>query len=92
MKIIPTELREVVLLEPKIHEDARGLTYEHESLAGAVRFADLYELACWLARARLYVGNDSGIAHIAAAVNTPSVVIFGSSNRVSGKQIKAYRC
>lgn len=32
-------------------------------------------------RARIFVGNDSGIAHIAAAVQTPSVVIFGSSNR-----------
>ena len=30
--------------------------------------------------ATLFVGNDSGIAHIAAAVTTPSVVIFGSSN------------
>jgi dTDP-4-dehydrorhamnose 3,5-epimerase len=28
MKVIPTELREVVLLEPKIYEDPRGLTYE----------------------------------------------------------------
>ena len=28
MKVIPTELREVVLLEPKIHEDHRGITYE----------------------------------------------------------------
>ena len=28
MKVSPTELREVLLLEPKIHEDARGLTYE----------------------------------------------------------------
>ena len=28
MKVIPTELSEVLLLEPKIHEDARGLTYE----------------------------------------------------------------
>jgi dTDP-4-dehydrorhamnose 3,5-epimerase len=28
VKVIPTELREVVLLEPKLHEDARGLTYE----------------------------------------------------------------
>ena len=28
MKVIATELREVLLLEPKVHEDARGLTYE----------------------------------------------------------------
>lgn len=32
-------------------------------------------------RAKIFVGNDSGIAHITAAVKTPSVVIFGSSNR-----------
>jgi lipopolysaccharide heptosyltransferase II len=32
-------------------------------------------------RAKIFVGNDSGIAHIAAAAQTPSVVIFGSSNR-----------
>jgi ADP-heptose:LPS heptosyltransferase len=47
-----------------------------ESLDGAVRFDDLYELACWLARARLFLGNDSGIAHLAAAVGTPVVTIF----------------
>jgi ADP-heptose:LPS heptosyltransferase len=40
----------------------------------------LPEVTALLARARLFVGNDSGIAHIAAAVQTPSVVIFGSSN------------
>ncbi|HEX8177933.1 MAG TPA: glycosyltransferase family 9 protein [Pyrinomonadaceae bacterium] len=45
-------------------------------------FADLTlpEVTALAARARLFVGNDSGIAHIAAAVNTPSVVVFGSSN------------
>lgn len=32
-------------------------------------------------RAEVFIGNDSGIAHIAAAVGTPAVVIFGSSNR-----------
>jgi predicted lipopolysaccharide heptosyltransferase III len=41
----------------------------------------LPEITALLDRARLFVGNDSGIAHIAAAVKTPSVVIFGSSNR-----------
>ncbi|HEV8592872.1 MAG TPA: glycosyltransferase family 9 protein, partial [Pyrinomonadaceae bacterium] len=41
----------------------------------------LPEITALASKARLFVGNDSGIAHIAAAVNTPSVVIFGSSNR-----------
>ena len=47
-----------------------------------VAFTDLSlpEITALLARARMFVGNDSGIAHIAAAVQTPSVVIFGSSN------------
>lgn len=40
----------------------------------------LPEVAALAARSQLFVGNDSGIAHIAAAVGTPSVVIFGSSN------------
>lgn len=41
----------------------------------------LPEVTALLSRARLFVGNDSGIAHMAAAVATPSVIIFGSSNR-----------
>src|SRR3989442_8879181 len=45
-------------------------------LAGAVRIDELYELACWLASARLYIGNDSGITHLAAAVGTPVLAIF----------------
>lgn len=47
-----------------------------EQLDGAVRIADLYELACWLSRARLYIGNDSGISHLAAAVGVPTIAIF----------------
>ena len=51
--------------------------------APVAAFTDLSlpEITALLARARLFIGNDSGIAHIAAAVETPSVVIFGSSNR-----------
>ena len=41
----------------------------------------LPEITALASRAKLFVGNDSGIAHIAAAVGTPSVVVFGSSNR-----------
>ncbi len=48
-----------------------------------ITFDDLTlpEITALVSRAKLFVGNDSGIAHIAAAVNTPTVVIFGSSNR-----------
>ena len=41
----------------------------------------LPQIAALASKAKLFVGNDSGIAHIAAAVGTPTVVIFGSSNR-----------
>jgi heptosyltransferase III len=51
-----------------------------EELAGAVRFDDLGSLAKWLAGARVYVGNDSGISHLAAAVGVPVVVIFRSTD------------
>lgn len=47
-----------------------------EAQRETVRFDDLYDLACWLATARAYMGNDSGIAHLAAAVGTPVVAVF----------------
>lgn len=49
-------------------------------LAGAVEIDDLYDVACWLARARLYVGNDSGVTHLAAAVGTPVLALFGPTD------------
>src|ERR1035437_2537965 len=49
-------------------------------LNGAVRIDDLYELACWLAKARVYIGNDSGITHLAAAVGTPVLALFGPTD------------
>jgi ADP-heptose:LPS heptosyltransferase len=51
-----------------------------EILEDAVRIDDLYELARWLSRARLYIGNDSGIAHLAASVGVPVVAIFLASD------------
>jgi ADP-heptose:LPS heptosyltransferase len=54
-----------------------------ESKVPIMTFHDLTipEITALASKAKLFVGNDSGIAHIAAAVNTPTVVIFGSSNR-----------
>ena len=54
----------------------------------ALRFADLDvrlglplpALVSLIAGARVFVGNDSGPAHVAAAFGVPCVVIFGSSD------------
>jgi predicted lipopolysaccharide heptosyltransferase III len=52
------------------------------STAPLAGFTDLRlpELTALAARARVFVGNDSGVAHISAAVGAPQVVVFGSSN------------
>jgi lipopolysaccharide heptosyltransferase III len=51
-----------------------------EVLDGAVRMDGLWDLARSLAAARVYIGNDSGITHLAAAVGAPVVAIFGASD------------
>jgi ADP-heptose:LPS heptosyltransferase len=37
-------------------------------------------LAARLAQCRLYVGNDSGVTHLAAATGCPTVALFGESD------------
>ena len=49
-------------------------------LDDAVRIENLYDLASWIATARVFVGNDSGISHLAAAARTPVVAIFLSTD------------
>ena len=62
------------------HMPVHWLCGPEESLDGAVAIDDLYDLACWLRRARVYVGNDSGISHLAAAVGTPVMAFFRTTD------------
>jgi ADP-heptose:LPS heptosyltransferase len=67
--------RPLVLAGPADREAAAAL-------AGAGRWPVvgellLEELVGVLAGAALYVGNDSGVSHVAGAVGTPTVVVFG---------------
>ena len=49
----------------------------------------LTKLAALLQKCRVFVGNDSGITHIASAVGTPTVAVFGPSDpRIWGPQGK----
>ena len=55
----------------------------------------LYELAEKLSRARLYLGNDSGVSHLAAMTGVPTITLFGPSNdqqwRPIGPQVTVLR-
>ena len=51
-----------------------------EDLPDAVRFGDLASLAAWIRGARLYIGNDSGITHLAAAAGCPVLALFGPTS------------
>ena len=51
-----------------------------EELAQARRFETLEGVKEWLSRAALYLGNDSGISHLAAACGVPAVAIFQASD------------
>ena len=47
------------------------------------------ELVAVIADSKLFVGNDSGPAHIAAAVKTPLVVMFGPASSVRWRPWRA---
>ena len=57
-------------------EFERGLTYDHATIYPP----DLSTLAAFLVGARLVIGNDSGPGHIAAAVGTPTLSLFGPTD------------
>jgi heptosyltransferase III len=46
------------------------------SRASVVRGLSLVELAGALAQVAVYLGNDSGVSHLAAAVGVPSLILF----------------
>ena len=68
----------------RYRELAKRLPYQVEWSAGpeqalpeGTAFTDLLELAEWIAGARLYIGNDSGITHLAAATGIATLALFG---------------
>jgi lipopolysaccharide heptosyltransferase II len=64
------------------HERSIAKRLCEESKVPVVTFTDLSlpEITALAYDSYLFVGNDSGIAHISNAVGKPSVVIFGSSS------------
>lgn len=70
----------IVLHEgPADHDAVAALTARLGGGVGVVRGLPLNDLAGALAHASAYLGNDSGVSHLAAAVGVPSVILFESA-------------
>lgn len=52
----------------------------YHGLSPTLTCESLTDLASHLAAARCYIGNDSGITHLAAAVGTPTIALFGPTS------------
>jgi len=66
----------VVLLGPAEAEQGARAYGDLPAIHGVA----LRQIAALLARASLYVGNDSGISHLAATVGTATLALFGPSD------------
>jgi len=63
------------------HRDTkRGLELTRDLGADALASVDLQLLAALVARLDLLLGVDSGLFHLAAALGTPAVAVFGCTN------------
>ena len=60
----------------------RQMEAAFQSIAVVPEPLDLAELIALISRADLFVGNDSGPVHVAAATSTPTVAIYGPTNPV----------
>lgn len=67
----------VVLVGSEADRPAADAVIEHFETTDWVGRTNLRELVALCARANLYIGNDSGPTHVAAAVGTPVVAVFG---------------
>ncbi len=73
-------LRSYEQLAGQLKQAVEWIAGPEQDLDGAVRFDNLADLACWLSGARLYIGNDSGITHLAAALGVPTLALFGPTD------------
>jgi lipopolysaccharide heptosyltransferase II len=73
-------LTTIAIVSSKEKQAVKSLMMQTSRRVIGLSDLSLPEVTALASRARLFVGNDSGIAHIAAAAGAPCVVIFGSSN------------
>jgi ADP-heptose:LPS heptosyltransferase len=74
------DLPGVVIAGPGQEETAREVARKTRSAASVIVGLSLPELAALISQSHVFIGNDSGPMHIAAAFARPIVAVFGSSS------------
>jgi heptosyltransferase-3 len=88
-------LRPEILLGP-VETDLDAKLRQNGAAVRRIRKpADLIELAALLKTAAGYIGNDSGVGHLAGYLGVASVILFGSTDRAAwvpwGPRVRAVR-
>jgi ADP-heptose:LPS heptosyltransferase len=74
---------DVALLAGPADEEAIEATLAHSGPLPILRSDSIRHLAAILSQAHLFVGNDSGVTHLAAAVGVPTIALFGPTDPAS---------
>ncbi|MBN1342557.1 MAG: glycosyltransferase family 9 protein [Phycisphaerae bacterium] len=76
-------LAPVFMLGPvELEQHGAALRDRLEAVCPVLVEADLVEAAKVVAAGKVFVGNDAGMTHVAAACGTPTVAIFGATDPV----------
>lgn len=73
-------IRSIVNLGPRDLGISESVRTSLSGVAAIPAPLTVRELIALISRARLFVGNDSGPVHVAAAVGCPTVAIYGATN------------
>ena len=84
--------RTVFVLGPAEHALTEALEKQDEHKSNIYKMDSLIQLASMLQTAGGFVGNDSGVSHLAAFLGLPTVVVFGPSDpaiwRPTGRSVR----
>jgi ADP-heptose:LPS heptosyltransferase len=80
-KLRQNQIRPYFLIGPvEMDRHGEAITEALSSHATVLANLSLHEAAARIAAADLYVGNDTGMTHLAAAVGTPTIALFGPTD------------
>lgn len=87
LKVIKMDYRVVILGSKKEKRLGEVIKSNNKNIINLCGETSLKEIAAIMQNAKLSVCNDSGLAHISSAVNTPTAIIYGATTPFHSKPL-----